>query len=590
MKEHEIRVWAVSGRMEGLVLAAFALLVPLTMWLGFADGVEFPKHIVVSGFALLLALAVFMRAESRMALLAHPLAVPLTLLSLLALASTVLSRAPSVAWAGEDGSWKGSSTLISVWLGALCAGSLAHRALVRRWAVAVLVSAGLALAYGLFQAVGLDPVPWDPGRRIAYWVMATLGNPVHLGNYLVAAFFISLIYLSIRSVPAWIFRGLILVGILATLSRSALLSLLAGLIVWFSMRRPSAPRAGILAMASAPLAALPFLDQLGRLFSLTRLTGARPQIWEGAARMTAHHPLLGVGPDLFYSVFPAFAGYGFYSAEPPAVFGDTVFLRLPASAHSELLDTVSMLGLPALGLYIWALAVIARRCRNSPLLPAMAALWIGLQLNPSSMATSALFWTMAAVASRSATASGNPVRRGIIFSGITVAVILATLMPSIHLAEAQAYRRESGRLLFIGDRAGSLALQERWGKKAAHIHPRQAFDDAALLSSEPVRARGLLALAMSRNSSNLFYVSASAELDFNEGRRLHNRIMLADSEAGFRRALKLAPSALSIHDDLARVLDAQGRKKEAEAERQLRKIGDPRGLFSTMRAAGAAGK
>ena len=168
--------------------------------------------------------------------------------------------------------------------------------------------------------------------------------------------------------------------------------------------------------------------------------------------------------------------------------------------------------------------------------------------------------------------------------------MLAALVPAMRLAEAQAYRRESGRLLFVGDRPGAMALQARWGKLAARAHPRQAVDDASLFSPDAARARGLLAGAMSRNPANLFYASAAAELDFNEGTRLHDRKLLADSEAGFRRILAMTPQVLSVHDDLARILDAQGRRKEAEAERRLRREGDPRGLFAPRPPAGTAGK
>jgi len=595
MKEREIGVWGVPewlvDRLGGVALSALAILVPLVMWLGFADGVEFPKHVVFRGLALVLALAVLLQAEGRIALAKHPLLIPLVLLSLFALTSTVMSGAPIVAWSGEDGSWKGSSTLVSVWLGALCAGALARGRLAQKWSAAILVSAVLILVYEMVQALGMDPVTWDPGRRISYWLMASLGNPVHLGNFLVCAFFISLAVFPGRSVMAWLFRGLILAGILATLSRSAVLSLLVGLFVWFIMRRKESRGKGIIMMAAAPAIIIPLLDQIERLFSLTRLIGARPQIWEAALRMSSHYPLKGAGPDLFYSLFPSFAGYSFFSAEPPVVVAESVFLRLPASAHSELFDTMSMLGLPALGLYIWALVVIVNKCRQSQFLPALVALWVGLQVNPSSVANSALFWTMAAIASRSNSLPGKKsARRDAIIAGFMGAVILASMFPVMRLATAQSYRRESGRLLFVGDRAGAIDLQSHWGKYAGRIHPRQAFDDASVLSSDSsadgsARARSMLGYAQAGNPMNMFYVSAAAELDFNQGRKWNDRQLLLNSEAGFRRTMIMAPTVLSLHDDLARVLDLLGRKREADAERNIRKAGDVSGVFFSAQPA-----
>ena len=582
-----------GGLPGGVLLAASALLVPLAMWLGFSDGVEFPKQVVFRCLAAVMALAVAANPALRARLLTHPLAVPLACLSLLALVSTALSGSPSVAWAGEEGSWRGSSTLMAVWLGALSASALAQGRLVLKWISAVLVAAALVLVYAFVQAFGADPVPWDPGKRITYWVMATLGNPVHLGNFLACSFFLTFAVMPFRSVPAWLFRFLLLAGVLMTLSRSALLALLAGGAVWFAFRRRNSARGTVL-LAATPVVVLPFLAQAERIFSLTRLTGARPQIWEAAGRMIADRPLTGVGPDIFYSLFPLFSGYGFYAAEPPAVFGDSVFLRLPGSAHSEIFDTASMLGLPALGIYFWALAVVVRSGRGSILLPALAALWVGNQVNPSSVATSSLFWTLAAVIVRPQFRGVRTGKRGhLVFSVAVAAALFVAVIPALNLSLAQAYRRESGRLLFMGDRQGALALQGRWWKTAARAHPRQAAQDAALLSSgspeEIIRAREMLGHAVESNPLSVFYLSALAELDFDEGRRLRNPGLLKSSEAGFRRALALAPAALSLHDDLARVLDAQGRRGEAEAERKTRREADPKGLFAP-RPGGKPGK
>jgi len=576
------------------------MLVPLVMWLGFAECVELPKTLVLTGTALAAFLAVLAHPARRAALYSHPLAAPLLLLSASAIASALLSVSPRVAWAGEDGSWKGAAALSTVWLGALAAGALAGPGSARKWCASVVAASVLLLAYAFLQAGGFDPVPWDPAVKGYYWVMATLGNPVHLGNILAAAFALTFALWRTSSVPAWVLRALLLAGVLMTKSRSAIVALAGGALVYLAQRRVRSP--GVLLMAAAPAAVPPLLDSLSRLFELTRLAGARPFLWEGALRLLASHPLLGVGPDMFYSWFPSVAPYGFFSAEPPVISGDNISVRLPASAHAELVNIAVSQGIVGLVAYGWAVWAVVRTGARSPLLPALAVLLLAHQANPPSVATSFLFWALAAHSTRFP-GSGGPLapasrleRRslraeaaGWILGTVGAAVLAASLWTSLMQGVAQAHRREVKRLFFFGRAAEVPSHMERWAGWAARRHPRQAYDDAMVLKTlgeigrKPalgMQAVAFMAGAVAANPRNVFFVSGEAELELALGKSGKEAGRMARAESLFHSALALAPSTYSLHDDLARVYDAMGKRGEASTERALRKKLDTAGLFA----------
>lgn len=584
-----LRFMPHGDRLVRIAVPALATLPPLVLWLGFADNVETPKRIVVCGLGLLLACATLLDGGRRRRLAASPLTWPLLGLAGAGLASAVLSGILAVSWAGEEGSWMGAATLAPVLIAAALAGAWMTPGLARRLAAGLAVAATLSVGYELAQAFGLDPVPWNPALKGTYWFFASLGNPVHLANVLLAAFFASFAVWGGTSVTGWSLRALWLMGAAATGERSVLVGAAGGAAaVWWGRRagrhedrRAADPQIHGWILAGAAVVAW-IAARGSRLVSGLRLFGARPEIWAGACRLLRARPWLGIGPDLFFTRFSSVATYAYFVAEPPEVAGAAVRVRLPGSAHNELISVASGLGLAGLGLYAWALWAAGRSGRGSRLFPAAVSLWCVHQVNPPCITTLALFWLILAASASGVRAAGRaPVpaagRGGAASALVCVLMLAAALVSAVHAGLAQAHRREAGRLAFLGQRAALGDHLRRWDARAAALHPRQAADDAAAWRGlgNPVRAGELLDAAHAANPENIFYGSALADLRLADG-----RAGFAESESLLRTELAQAPWVLSLLDDLADVLGREGRLQEARELRDKRLRLDPLGLFS----------
>jgi hypothetical protein len=398
-------------------------------------------------------------------------------------------------------------------------------------------------------------------------------------------------------------RTILAAGAIATMQRSALLALGCGGAVALWLRsRPVARSASGCSMrmwAAAPVAALPVLGAGSRMWSLTRLTGARFAIWEAAGRLVACHPILGVGPDMLYSRFLSAARYAYFVAEPPGVTGTTVLMRLPASAHNEIVSVAAAQGLPGLGIYLWVLLSAARAGASSALLPAITGCFAVHLTNPASTATAVIFWTLVAAlasdARREDRSCSRPVSRSSSLwkgvAGAAMAVFLfLSLAVALRVGVAQAHRREAGRLAFQGRHADLAAHLDRWAAYAARVHPRHAHEDASLFRrmweadpGEPGPATRAIALwteARRENPFDIFYLSALADCELALGKRRRDDAALRRAEELLREALRRAPSALSLYDDLAGAVEARGRRQEGRRLRALRRELDVRGIFS----------
>jgi len=573
-------------RLARMTMLAQVLLPPLVLWLGFADNVETPKRIVGAGLALVLAMLTVADSGRRERLVAAPLTAPLLILAAGSAVAALGSGIPRVAWAGEEGSWMGGATIVTVLVGAALAGAWMTPRLARRLAAGLAAAATLAALYELAQALGWDPVPWNPALKGEYWLFASLGNPVHLANLLLAAFFASFAVWRGSSPAGWILRSVWLLGAAATGERSALVGLAGGgaaaWVGWRAVRhedRRAGDAPGVVWIIAGLAAAAGLVSRGTRILSGLRLFGARPEIWAGACRLLRARPWLGIGPDLFYTRFPAVATYAFFVAEPPELAGDAVRVRLPGSAHNELFSVGAGLGLVGLGVYLWAVWTAGRSGRGSRLLPAAASIWCIHLVNPPSVSTLTLFWLLAVAASAVRPVPANPARHrgaGWIVSAACVLVLALSPLAAIHTGLAQAHRREAGRLAFLGRPAELGDHLRRWDARAAALHPRQAADDAAAwrVLGNPARARELLEAARAANPENIFYRSALADLRLADG-----RAGLAESEALLRAELAQAPGVLSLYDDLADVLLREGRTREAALMREQRARLDPMGLF-----------
>lgn len=262
-------------------------------------------------------------------------------------------------------------------------------------------SAAAAAAYGLFRFLagqaGRASGPIADPNDFAFLLITALPMALHLA----AA--------SRRHRIAWAAASvLLLAATLATLSRGALVALLA-LVLWALLtRRISLPTAatavGVAALTIVGALSLygPLINErlVAKRYIADKNVASRQVFWSAAARMAADRPLTGVGPARFG------AESGSY------VLNDPIVLRNPV-VHNTYLEILAENGVVALALFLALLASTWRHLGIARLRAAQAAdpggvrLTTALQASFVAAAVSALFvseqlaipfWLMAALA------------------------------------------------------------------------------------------------------------------------------------------------------------------------------------------------
>lgn len=113
-----------------------------------------------------------------------PFVLPVTLIAIVYLISTLFSVTPSVSWAGSYQRLQGTYTTLSyIAIFGVIITTMRTRAQVRRLAtIAIIVSIPIAF-YGVLQHFDQDPLPWggNTQRRIA----GHMGNAIFIGAYLI---------------------------------------------------------------------------------------------------------------------------------------------------------------------------------------------------------------------------------------------------------------------------------------------------------------------------------------------------------------------------------------------------------------------
>ncbi len=123
--------------------------------------------------------------------LRNPFFIPVTLLVVAYLLSTLFSVAGFVSWFGSYQRLQGTySFLAYVTIGGLTAATLRRPVQIRRLQHAVIVTSLACSIYGVVQHYNIDPLPW--GGDVTTRVAGNAGNAIFLAAYLVMGFFLTL--------------------------------------------------------------------------------------------------------------------------------------------------------------------------------------------------------------------------------------------------------------------------------------------------------------------------------------------------------------------------------------------------------------
>ena len=116
--------------------------------------------------------------------LKQPMTLPVLVIALVYVISTVFSISPRVSFWGSYQRLQGSYTFLSyILIFALMAATMNSRAQIERFITTVIIASVPVALYGIIQHNGLDPLPWagDVTKRVA----SNMGNAIFVSSYLV---------------------------------------------------------------------------------------------------------------------------------------------------------------------------------------------------------------------------------------------------------------------------------------------------------------------------------------------------------------------------------------------------------------------
>lgn len=297
-----------------LIFLALAWVLPFLQWHHKLPIPSFFSEWLAFGIGLLAALPLLSRRYW------EPMRIPLSLLFLLGFIGILIVQVLLQRVAYPQQAFVAAMYILwgalMLWLGNQLGRELglARMAVVLAWAL--LAGAALSAALGLIQHFGL-PTPLSSiiNQKTGGAVMANLGQPNHLANYL-ALGLASTLYLSGNGqLNRWaaLVLGLLLLCVLAlTGSRSSWLYLGAfALLAWIWGRRASAISPALFKAALAMLLAFAVMQWLAhmplmqgatgtitsaeRLFELASGVDSRLGLWREAVQIWLAHPFVGAG-------------------------------------------------------------------------------------------------------------------------------------------------------------------------------------------------------------------------------------------------------------------------------------------------------
>jgi O-antigen ligase len=368
-----------AERAIGFVLAA-GLLLTATIVTGGAERFRLPKEIVFRGEAIVLvALLAFWATSARRTWKAtwrREYILALAIVGWAAITTlTSTNRTLSV------------DALITVAAAAVI--FFAASLVASPWLLDILMLGGCinAVAVILQELRIWVPFPPDPGEPAHYSSVGLLGNPNDVGTYLAAPAVVAVsVAVTSTGKRRWIYAAiavLLAAGIMASATRTAVVAMVVGLVVFGLVHSRRAALIVLAALVIFAFIALSPATTLGREMrqlghaavnrDLQTLFSERLLPFLTAIDMTRDHPLLGVGPGCFkYHYMPYRVGlFGRYpdawTKGYPQNWGEV---------HNDHLQVAAETGLPGYALFLAAIVLCAGRRKSAFRWPLAAVIFV----------------------------------------------------------------------------------------------------------------------------------------------------------------------------------------------------------------------
>jgi O-antigen ligase len=457
----------------------------------------------------------------------------------------------------------------------------------------------LAALYGIAQYLGWDPLlpakAYQAGEGPFTIVRppGTLGHADYFAAWLVIVAFFSLALGRMEQsrwpkVAALAATALVIIAIVLSGTRSAILGLSIGAIVFIIAGRPRI-RARTVGFGLASVAAfsLFFFSPPGsklraRLhWSLEDLRGgARLLLWRDSLRMAANRPLQGFGPETFVTEFPRFESVELARAYPDFYH---------ESPHNILLDPLTSRGLIGLlpllalcGLGVWAAFHLLRRRDplGAPLAAALAASLVCQQFGVFIVPTALYFYLLLTILVATAIPPAPPKpSRARWYPPLTLSAAFAAAFAAaiflgvfaIRLLVADAALALADRRIEAGDAASAAEAYRtvlkwqpagagsdlRYSRAMQQLAVRAPLFASSLMARQEAFKAGIAAASTSEDRENAWYNLATLFAMNNDA---------ASVEHSLRNAIAWAPNWFKPHWTLARLLDLANHHNLALAE------------------------
>jgi hypothetical protein len=365
-------IWA---KLINLCYYLLAFVTPLLFSHHFTELFEFPKFIFVSLLTLVIIFFWIIRCVTENKLYFHRTRLDLPLIVFLSsqLISWLFSIDPHMSFWGYYSRWNGGvlSWLIYSALYWAAVSNLNSKS-SHRFISVLLISASLVSIWGLLESFGRSPSCWliTGAFNTACWhqdvqarVFATFGQPNWLASFLVALVFSAIA--RIHNKFYLIFASLFLLTIFATHSRSGLLGLVVGGVIYFAL---TFYKKLLWLLVPLTIATTIYTFQLSRSATLstqgTESVAIRINyVWPGAIQAwasTSKNILLGWGPDTFSIAYSLF--------RPASHNLTSEWQHLYNKAHNEYLNLLTTTGLFGFMAYIWLTKSAITKLRSHPAL------------------------------------------------------------------------------------------------------------------------------------------------------------------------------------------------------------------------------